>query len=331
MSETTQEALEQILSLATGENSGNDSHPNSSYLKLPGNKKRIAGNIAKIAKQLIEVQFYKHHTAKYNKTIYIEPFLGSGSVLFEIKKQKLFKQYLGSDKDAELINILIVTRDNKEELVRQLNSLIIRLKKTQPYTLFGEIRDVYRAGIEDNTKRAAAALFLNRTTYNGLWPRISNPGPVINWHFPTKSTIYKTSNLLQNVELKVSNYKEVISAATKNSIIYIDPPYLTTNNVNYPSVFYIKDHIDLLGRILQAAARRAGVIATLEGTPWFERAYGSFCSLERFSWYTTAGRRKGRPGLQAAGLLATSIPFNNKGRGGGRNWISMQLFKRKTL
>ena len=88
---------------------------------------------------------------------YHEPFLGGGAVFFNSKHKK--KAYL-SDENEELINTYRCVRDNPEAVI----TLVQTFQNTEENYYI--IRDLAPT---DNIARAARFIFLNQTSFNGLY------------------------------------------------------------------------------------------------------------------------------------------------------------------
>jgi DNA adenine methylase len=164
---------------------------------------------------------------------YHEPFVGGAALFFHLYNTgRLPDGAVLSDYNSELVLCYQVVRDDVE-------SLIAMLKQHERYRLdrdyFMQIRGwdrqpdfEQRSAIE----RAARALFLNRTCYNGLY-RLNNKG-----QFNAPFGYYKNplicdpenmraaSAALQRVELCVGDFGDLAARAEPGDLVYFDPPYV---------------------------------------------------------------------------------------------------------
>src|SRR6218665_2199293 len=109
---------------------------------------------------LIKSHIQRFLPKKFNN--YHEPFLGGGSVFFFIKQllENDQRKFFLSDTNKELINVYEQIRDNPEEVIQCLK----QFKNTKDE--YYNIRN-YKPRI--NSKRAAKFIYLNRTSFNGIY------------------------------------------------------------------------------------------------------------------------------------------------------------------
>jgi len=175
-------------------------------------------------RQIID-QITKHVPKTFS--IYYEPFLGGGAVLFELQPKKA----VVNDINNELINIYEVIKNNVGELIEDLK----RHKNEEGY--FYKIRSLDRDKDRYNNlkpvQKASRIIFLNKTCYNGLF-RVNKAG-----EFNTPFGNYKNPNIVNEITLRaVSNYfskvniiftctdfEETLMGAGKGAFVYFDPPY----------------------------------------------------------------------------------------------------------
>lgn len=169
--------------------------------------------------QLLE-EIREKYPSKIEK--YCEPFVGGGAVLFDILSKFQPKKVLINDINKELINTYSQIKNNCEEMISQLLDLQ-NIYKTHSLEenkeFFYEKRNRYNElkvnGNEaENLEKAALFIFLNKTCFNGLY-RVNSKGlfnvPFNNAKNPLlcdEKNFQACSKLLQNVEMKVGDYKE---------------------------------------------------------------------------------------------------------------------------
>lgn len=201
--------------------------PAKPFLKWAGGKTQLITDIEKtIPKDLL--------TSKFT---YIEPFVGSGAVLFWMLNNfpKLEKAVI-NDINEDLINTYKTISSNPKELIS-----ILEILQNEFHNLEGneenkklyyyQKRELYNKRKEEQSGQAALFIFLNRTCFNGLY-RVNSKNlynvPMGGYKKPTicdKENILAVSNTLQKVEILNGDFEQTLNHADKNSLFYFDPPY----------------------------------------------------------------------------------------------------------
>ena len=179
---------------------------NLQFLRWAGSKKRLIPKLSN----------YWHPDFKR----YIEPFMGSACLFFELKPQRAI---LG-DINVDLINVFNVVRDYYSEVHSRL--LTFRVTKEEYY----RIRAINPAQL-DQIGQATRFIYLNRYCFNGLY-RTNSKGQ-FNVPFssgktgelPTLDILKSVSSLLKIAELRCCDFEETIFDATAGDLVYLDPPY----------------------------------------------------------------------------------------------------------
>ena len=185
---------------------------------------------------------------------YFEPFLGGGSVFFYLQPEF----GVVSDKNPELINFYEIVRDYplkmKEEIERHQTlhnkEHYYRIRELEPQCVL---------------ERAARFLYLNRACWNGLY-RVNRKGR-FNVPIGTKQKIAfesddfeVVSKLLKQIELRCADFEEVISEASENDFVFVDPPYTVKHNLNgfikYNDEMFSWQDQERLQRSVERAANR---------------------------------------------------------------------------
>lgn len=183
-----------------------------------------------------------------NFTNYYEPFLGGGSVFFYLKSKGYIrnKAFL-SDSNIELINTYKVIKSSPEDLINCLKTHI----DTEEY--YYMMRDQV---FSDSIERAAKFLFLNKTSFNGIY-RVNSQG-VYNVPYGKRflDTLYDYDHILEVSELldktffSAADFKIKCRQAETNDFVFIDPPYTVAHENNgfvqyNQSIFSWKNQIQL--------------------------------------------------------------------------------------
>lgn len=154
-----------------------------------------------------------------------EPFLGGGAVFLGIDHKK--RSYL-SDINEELINTYIQIRDNPQNVAEMLFGYNNSEKD------YYQIRNLVP---QDLTERAARFIYLNQTSYNGIY-RVNKEGKYNvpyghrnNWHYSEKR-IFLASERLKNTNIKCGDFEVNKYIIKRHDLIFLDPPYTVSHNNN---------------------------------------------------------------------------------------------------
>ena len=197
------------------------------FLKWAGGKTQLN----KKKKKVLPKEFTKY---KFN---YIEPFVGSGAVLFWMLNNfpKIEKAII-NDINADLTNTYKVISHSPFELISILNqfqneyhSLEDNSEIKKEYYL--EKRENFNSRKFSNTEQAAFFIFLNRTCFNGLY-RVNKNNffnvPIGSYKKPTicdAENILAVSESLKKVEILTGDYQQTLDFAERPALFYFDPPY----------------------------------------------------------------------------------------------------------
>lgn len=187
------------------------------FLKWAGNKYRIIDRV-------LESINYN----KYNRTHYIEPFGGAGSILTNL--EGVFKKRIYSDYNKDLVDLFIHIQNDRESLIREINRIFTpknnhEIKYYELRSEFNELRES-----SSSVRKSAIFVYLNRHCFNGLcrygpkgfnvpfgrYKSITAPIEEIN------SVYYKITS---NVKIISGDFEKVIKDANENTLVYCDPPY----------------------------------------------------------------------------------------------------------
>ncbi|MCB0539747.1 MAG: DNA adenine methylase [Bacteroidetes bacterium] len=197
------------------------------FLKWAGGKTQLISDIEKVLPQKVFS----------DKFTYIEPFVGSGAVLFwMLNNFPNLQKAVINDINEDLVNTYKTIASRPKELISILEILQHEFhglegqdeEKKEYYYLK---RDLYNKRKEEQSGQAALFIFLNRTCFNGLY-RVNRKNeynvPMGSYRRPTicdKENILAVSQALQKVEILCGDYQETLHYASNNSLFYFDPPY----------------------------------------------------------------------------------------------------------
>ena len=197
------------------------------FLKWAGGKTQIINHIEKVLPNGI----FK------NKFTYIEPFVGSGAVLFWILNNfPNLKKAVINDINEDLINTYHTIASRPKELISLLETLQSEFhglegKGEAKKEYYYQKRDIFNKRNENKSGQAALFIFLNRTCFNGLYRVNRNNAfnvPMGSYKKPTicdKENILAVNQALQKVEILCGDYEETLHWADINTLFYFDPPY----------------------------------------------------------------------------------------------------------
>lgn len=197
------------------------------FLKWAGGKTQLIGDIERVLPKRIGDE----------KFTYIEPFVGSGAILFwMLNRLPNIKNIIINDINEDLINTYKVIASQPKELILILEILQEEYHKLEGHDeakkeYFYLKRELYNERKEGQSGRAALFIFLNRTCFNGLY-RVNRKNeynvPIGNYKRPTicdKENILAVSQALQKVEILCGDYEKTITHAHGKTLFYFDPPY----------------------------------------------------------------------------------------------------------
>lgn len=212
---------------------------------------------------------------------YCEPFVGGGAVLFDVLQKFQPKEVLINDINKELINTYFQVKNHCEELIEYLNELQSQYRnftQEEKKELFYEKRKLYNElkvngdGVE-NLEKAALFVFLNKTCFNGLY-RVNSKGffnvPFNNAKNPLicdEENLRSCSQVLQNVTLKVGDYKDCENFIDEQTFVYIDPPYRPLSQTSAftaysENQFLDKEQVELANFIENLSVKGATILAS---------------------------------------------------------------------
>lgn len=197
------------------------------FLKWAGGKGQL----------LEEIQQHYPFNKKINK--YAEPFVGGGAVLFDIlDKYELDEVYI-NDINEDLINTYRCVKKYVDDLIFLLDEIqgeFIPKGTEERKEYYLKQRDAFNNisvsyDENQNLKKAALMIFLNKTCFNGLY-RVNRKGyfnvPMGAYKKPLicdEINLRNVSKKLGNVTIACGDYRESYKFIDKNTFAYFDPPY----------------------------------------------------------------------------------------------------------
>ncbi|WP_338791521.1 DNA adenine methylase [Bernardetia sp. MNP-M8] len=186
---------------------------------------------------------------------YIEPFVGSGAILFWVLNNfPSLKKAVINDVNEDLINVYKTIATRPKELISILEIFEnefhlledIEDSEESKKEYYYKKRELYNTRSTEKSIQAALFIFLNRTCFNGLYRVNKKNGfnvPAGRYKKPTicnVENIFAVHEALQKVEILCGDYEKTVSLASENTFFYLDPPYKPlTETSNFNS--YAKD------------------------------------------------------------------------------------------
>jgi len=204
------------------------------FLKWAGGKTQLINNIHSALPGDVLVENFT----------YIEPFVGSGAVLFRMLNTfPQIKKAVINDINEDLINTYRTIASKPEELIAILEelqddylSLEEHQEKKKEY--YYARRTQFNARTADDITQASLFIFLNRTCFNGLY-RVNRQNqfnvPMGSYKRPTicdSENICAVSKALQKVEILCGDFEATLNHAGPGTFFYFDPPYKPLNQTS---------------------------------------------------------------------------------------------------
>ncbi len=254
------------------------------------------------------VPVIKKNVAVSENTLWIEPFMGSGVVGFNVKPRKA----IFSDINPYIIDFYTNLKEKK------ITSYIIREFLEEHGKLLSEKDEKYYYEVRErfnNEHNPLDFLFLNRSCFNGMI-RFNREYKfnVPYGHKPerfSKAYITKIVNQAKYIEeclqicdwrFECTSFEEALSQADENSFIYCDPPYIGRHVDYYDS--WNEDDERKLYEILKNCECRF-MLSTWDHNDYRENLYikslWSFCfKLTRNHFYHVGAKEQNRNSMVEA-------------------------------
>lgn len=156
-------------------------------------------------------------------TTLVEPFVGAGSVFLNTH----YAKYQLNDINPDLINLYKILQQRADQYIEDSAKLFVPANNCEAryYALrerFNQSKDLY--------ERAVVFLYLNRFGYNGLCRYNKSGGFNVPFgrytapYFPHQELLFFAEKS-QQATFTCLSFEDVFSCATKDSVIYCDPPY----------------------------------------------------------------------------------------------------------
>ena len=228
--------------LTTRSNQGHKAKP---FLRWAGGKSWLVKHLHKLS----ELKFNRYH----------EAFLGGASIFFNLRPKKSFL----SDLNPDLIETYLAIQQNAPQVVSLLKGY--RNDEEFYYTIRGKQFD-------DPIERAARFIYLNQTSFNGIY-RVNLKGIYnVPFGFRTKEfldeqNLLTAQSALKGVHLNNCDFYSILENVKKNDLVFLDPPYTVSHNNNgfikyNEKIFHLDDQVRLSELIDEIKRKDAYYILT---------------------------------------------------------------------
>lgn len=164
-----------------------------------------------------------------------------GALFFELQHENV----VINDYNNELINVYKVLTDEKE--TKKLIKLLLEHEKNNNKEYYYKIRNLDRDlntyNKLNNIEKAARMIYLNKTSFNGMYRVNSNNQFNVPYNNNTTVKTFDIENLKSinkylsenNIKILNGDFEEAIKDAKKGDFVYFDPPYDTLKEDTFTS------------------------------------------------------------------------------------------------
>lgn len=250
---------------------------------------------------------------------WIEPFMGTGVVAFNLAKYNV----LLADTNPHIVNFYKkiqegkITGQNVRAYLEQ-EDILLRNSPNNGYDHYLEVRDRFNSG----EFSPFDFLFLSRAGFNGMM-RFGKKG---NWNIPfckkpnrfAPAYITKIVNQVNNVALIIKpqwtlvnqSFEITISEATKDDLIYCDPPYFGRSS-DYFNSWTEADEKRLFDLLKETKAKF--ILSTWHHSEWranemIDKYWNNFNIVTKDHFYHNGGHLENRKSVVEALVCNYDIP-----------------------
>ncbi len=169
--------------------------------------------------------------------LYVEPFLGAGSLYFSINPSSS----VISDINSKLIDCYNQIKKNPYAVYFFLSEMVKADSKENYYAVRESFNDV-----DNKVLSAAQFIYLNKASFNGIY-RVNKKGEynvpygyIKSLSVVDLSQLLEISNYMKSTEIKCCSFEETDVYADKMTFYYLDPPYPPINETSF-FTHYTKD------------------------------------------------------------------------------------------
>lgn len=269
---------------------------------------------------------------------YVEPFMGSAAVFFDVVQTRKPARCTLLDANPELVNLFVQVRDHLDLLLLVLTEHRDRhnapgLPHEERKAYYYAVRaEAPRAG---STEAAARFLYLNKTCFNGLHRLNSNGGFNVPMGDSKQPAIFdpaklrSASFLLQGVTIETSSFRDCERFIRDGDFVYLDPPYeplsATSSFTAYAKDAFTRDDQTALRDWLARIAPRCDWMASNSTAEFIEELYDhpGMYKHQVFASRSINSVGSGRGKIRE--LVVTSYPVESRSGDLPRDWGSRRV------
>jgi DNA adenine methylase len=164
---------------------------------------------------------------------YVEPFCGGAALFFHLanERPKRFERAILGDQNAEIVALYRVLRGNASKLCEALatypldEAFYYRMRALDPEKL-------------SEVERAARLVYLNKTSFNGLWRVNSKNVHNVPFGHYKKIAYQRYDRLqaaaiaLQGVDIRHQSFLKSTQTVESGDFVYFDPPYFPVSTTS---------------------------------------------------------------------------------------------------
>lgn len=217
--------------------------------------------------------------------VWVEPFVGAGSVLFNEQPKKA----IVCDMNKDIINLHLVVKNSVFQMLDVLSDFCDLPNSIGGEKAFYQIRGMDRKDDfreVDPIVKAARTIYLSKCSFNGLY-RVNKKGqfntPFNNrdnsreYIMPIPDILGVHNYLVKNdIDIKVQDFQVTMSEAPDNSFVYLDPPYIETYNRYTKGGFSIEQQEILAKECRKLDDRGIKFLASNMNHPKIKELYDGF-------------------------------------------------------
>jgi DNA adenine methylase len=169
-----------------------------------------------------------------------------------LQKNKLIEisgKIYAYDLNTKLINVYKTIQSNKNKLYKLLKKYETEYNEIETQEKYYYDKREEFNNCEDIVKNSALFIFLNKTCFRGVYRENKNKKfnvPFGNYkkiNLIDKDNLNDINKLIKNVEFINLNFIDSIKNINIGDFVYLDPPYLSTNNKGF--INYTNDGFDM--------------------------------------------------------------------------------------
>lgn len=210
------------------------------------------------------------------ETLY-EPFVGSGAITLASAVNKKAKSFVVADKLEPLAELWKIIVNEPEKLINEY-SVLWNEQLDDPVSYYKKTRDEY-----NKNKSPSALLYLvarcvkNAVRFNGSGDfnqGADNRRLGMKPDKLAKEVMLMSSILKGKIEILGCDFRQAISKANSNDLVYMDPPWQGTSGKRDPRYAYLLNIEELIEELDNLNKRNVPFMLSFDGTCG-DRSYGS--------------------------------------------------------